>query len=188
MKSKIKESFFIHNKATVIGLVELGDYCSIWPGAVVRADTNSIKLGNYVNIQDNSTLHVDSNNPLEIGDYTLVGHNTMLHGCKIGKACLIGIGSIILDGATIGDGAMITAGCMIRGGMKIPSKAMVIQKEGKLKIIENKAKTILTIAGSLEYKDLIERHKNNIFKPYTKEEEECFYQEAKEIIKKLNLD
>ncbi|MGQ2864251.1 gamma carbonic anhydrase family protein, partial [Leptospira interrogans] len=116
----IHKTAFIHPLATAIGLVEMGPYSSLWPGTVVRADMNQIVLGKGVNIQDNSTLHTDSSRGITIGDYTLVGHNTMLHGCKIGRGCLIGIGSIVLDEAEIGDGAMITAGCMIRGGKKIP--------------------------------------------------------------------
>jgi len=186
MKSKFKNSF-IHESARVIGLVEMGENCSIWPGAVLRADMNSIILGNCVNIQDNSTLHVDSSAGMSIGDYTLVGHNTMLHSCKIGKACLIGIGSIILDKAEIGDGAMITAGCMIRGGMKIPPKAMVIQKEGKLFIYENKAKVQLTVAGSIEYMELAARHQKNLFGPFTKEEEKDFFVRAGQVMEELGL-
>lgn len=183
-----KHDPFIHKSATVIGKVKMGKDCSIWPGAVLRADTNEIILGNAVNIQDNCTLHADSQNPISIGDYSLVGHNVMLHGCTIGKGCLIGIGSIILDKAEIGDGAMITAGCMIRGGMKIPPKSMVIQKDGKLQIYENKAKVQLTIAGCLEYIVLAERHRKKIFKPFTPEEEKHFIMRAEEIMKELGLD
>lgn len=109
---------FIHPSATAFGMIEYGTSVSLWPGAVVRADMNSIKLGNYVNIQDNSTLHTDSTSPISIGEWTLVGHNVMIHGCKIGRGVLVGIGSIVLDNAEIGDGSQIAAGCMIRGGKK----------------------------------------------------------------------
>ncbi len=123
---------FVHPMAVVEGHVELGPQSSVWGGAVLRGDMSTIRLGLAVNIQDNSTLHVDSNGTGEVGDYTRVGHNVMLHGCKIGRGCLIGIGSVVLDGAEIGDGAMITAGCMVRGGKKIPPRALVVQKGGEL--------------------------------------------------------
>lgn len=155
----IHETAFIHPKATVIGHVEMGPYSSLWPGVVVRADMNRIVLGEGVNIQDNSTLHTDSSRGITIGDYTLVGHNTMLHGCKVGRGCLIGIGSIVLDEAEIGDGAMVMAGCTVRGGKKIPPGAMVIQKKGELKIFEGKAKPVLSVAGCLEYIALSDRFK-----------------------------
>ncbi|RME93376.1 MAG: gamma carbonic anhydrase family protein [Candidatus Hydrogenedentota bacterium] len=187
---KIRENLpdpFIHEKATVIGNVKLAKGVSIWPGAVLRADMHDIILGEGVNIQDNSTIHTDFKKPVIIGDYTLVGHNAMLHGCKIGKGCLIGINATVLDDAEIGDGAMITAGCLIRGGTKIPPKAMVIQKKGEIKIIENKARTMFTVAGSLEYIRLIEMHQKNEFIRFTEEDEKALQEEAKEIIKEWGL-
>ncbi|PJZ77833.1 gamma carbonic anhydrase family protein [Leptospira neocaledonica] len=184
---KIHETAFIHPAATAFGMLEMGPLSSLWPGAVVRADLNEIKLGEGVNIQDNSTLHTDSTGSLFIDDYTLVGHNTMLHGCKIGKGCLIGIGVIILDDAVIGDGAMILAGCMIRGGKKIPPRAMVLPKNGDIVIYEKKAKPEMSIAGCLEYIQLAKRFQENVFKPFTKEEELQFVEEAKSIIKRYSI-
>lgn len=178
---------FIHPAAVVEGLVELGESCSIWGGAVLRADMNTIRLGRSVNIQDNTTLHVDSRSPIEIGDYTLVGHNVMLHGCRIGRGCMIGIGSILLDKAEIGDGAMITAGCMIRGGKKIPPRALVVQKEGQLRIIENGARTDIVVAGSLEYMELARRYRAGIVRPFSRDEELAMLIRAREVIQELKI-
>lgn len=183
----IHETAFIHPQATVIGLVEMGRYSSLWPGTVVRADMNRIVLGEGVNIQDNSTLHTDSSRGITVGDYTLVGHNTMLHGCKVGRGCLIGIGSIVLDEAEIGDGAMVMAGCTVRGGKKIPPGAMVIQKNGELKIFEGKAKPVLSVAGCLEYIVLSDRFKKGIFGPFTQEEEIEFQDKAKKILNGMGI-
>lgn len=178
---------FVHEKATVLGNVRMAAGVSIWPGAVLRADMNDIILEEGVNIQDNTTIHTDSRKPVKIGAYTLVGHNAMIHGCTIGRGCLIGIASVILDDAIIGDGAMITAGCMIRGGTKIPPKAMVIQKNGDIKIIENKARSMYTIAGSLEYIKLIERHQKGVWGPFSEEEERAFQDEARIIMQEFGL-
>ncbi|MCC6276007.1 MAG: gamma carbonic anhydrase family protein, partial [Leptospiraceae bacterium] len=152
-----------------------------------RADTNSIKLGKAVNIQDNSTVHVDPHSGTTIDDYTLVGHNAVIHSSKVGRACLIGIGSIILENCVIGDGAMVSAGCLIRGGTKIPPRAMVIQKNGELKVYENKARPQLVIASSLEYVETARKFSKNIFGPYSDEEMKEFYQRAGIIIQELNI-
>jgi carbonic anhydrase/acetyltransferase-like protein (isoleucine patch superfamily) len=146
---------------------------------------NKIKLGNYVNIQDNCTLHTDSRSPISIGDYTLVGHNAVLHGCEIGKGVLIGIGSVILDNAIIGDGAQITAGCLIRGGKKIPPNSLVVSSKGDLKIYENKSKAEFTIAGCIEYAHLSIRYLHGNFEQFSEEEEALFIAQAKEIKKVL---
>jgi len=180
--SKIHPTAFIHERAYIYGDLAMGEQSSLWPGVVVRADMHAFEIGNYVNIQDNSTLHSDSRRGVKIGDYTLVGHNTMIHGCTIGRAVLIGIGSVVLDDAVIGDGAMITAGCMIRGGTKIPPRAMVTPDGSSIRIFENKARTALTVAGSLEYVELARRMRQGKWGPFTREEEEVFHARAKEIV------
>ncbi len=147
----IHKSVFIHPHASVDGLVEIGENSSVWGGAVIRADMNEIKIGRCVNIQDNCTLHVDSYTKISIGDYSLIGHNCMLHGCKIGRGVLVGIGSIVLENAEIGDGAILTAGCLVRGKKKIPPGSLVISKNGDLVIYEGKASARITVAHSLEY-------------------------------------
>ncbi|MCS6972262.1 MAG: gamma carbonic anhydrase family protein [Turneriella sp.] len=182
---KIHPSCFIHERATVYGDVTMGEFSSLWPGVVLRADMNSIVLGRYVNIQDNSTLHCDSRHGITIGDYSLIGHNAMLHGCTIGRAVLIGIGCVVLDEAEIGDGAMITAGCMIRGGTKIPPRALVIPDGSAVKIFENKARTAYTIAGALEYVALAERMRRGIWGPFSREEEEELFRKGKAIAEEL---
>lgn len=181
-KEKVHKTAFIHERATIYGDVTIGKHSSFWPGVVLRADLNAFVIGDYVNIQDNSTVHCDSKRGVQIGDYTLVGHNAMIHGCTIGRAVLIGIGSIILDDAEIGDGAMITAGCMVRGGTKIPPRALVTPDGSSIKIFENKARTAYTIAGSLEYVKLARRMQKGKWGPFTREREEKFLAEAKEIL------
>jgi carbonic anhydrase/acetyltransferase-like protein (isoleucine patch superfamily) len=42
---------WVHPRATVIGEVALGADASVWPGAVIRGDVNSITIGEASNIQ-----------------------------------------------------------------------------------------------------------------------------------------
>ena len=85
---KIGENVFLADNAAVIGNVEIGDNSSIWFGAVLRGDVNSIKIGKNVNIQDGAVLHTlydKSPKPstIELGDNVSVGHNATIHGAKI---------------------------------------------------------------------------------------------------------
>jgi carbonic anhydrase/acetyltransferase-like protein (isoleucine patch superfamily) len=130
---KIHEEAFIAETADVLGDVTIGEGTSIWYGAVVRGDMNTIVIGKYSNVQDNSSLHVDSNEPLKIGDYTTVGHNAVVHGCTIGNNCLIGMGAIILNNAIIGDNCIIGAGALITEGAVISSNSLVLGAPGKVK-------------------------------------------------------
>ena len=122
---KIASDSFIAETAVVIGDVEIGLESSIWFGAVLRGDINKITIGRCTSIQDNCTIHVDSDKPTIVGDNVTVGHNAVLHGCKIGNSVLIGMGAIVLDGAEIGDGAIVAAGAVVLEGKSVPSKTLV---------------------------------------------------------------
>ncbi|MBU3100266.1 MULTISPECIES: gamma carbonic anhydrase family protein [Clostridium] len=117
----IHKNTFIASSADVIGKVTIGEYSSIWFGAVLRGDMNSMNIGNYTNVQDNCTIHNDDDFAINIGDYVTIGHNAIIHGCTIANYTLIGMGSTILNGAEIGEHTIIGAGSLVTQGKKIPS-------------------------------------------------------------------
>ncbi|MDR2474977.1 MAG: gamma carbonic anhydrase family protein [Bacteroidales bacterium] len=105
---------FVADNAVIVGDVVVGHGCSIWFGAVLRGDVNSIRIGNHVNIQDNSVLHtLYQKSTIEIGDNVSIGHNVTIHGATIRDGALIGIGAVVLDHAIIGEGAIIAAGAVV---------------------------------------------------------------------------
>jgi carbonic anhydrase/acetyltransferase-like protein (isoleucine patch superfamily) len=119
---------FVDPTALVIGDVELGSDCSVWPMAVLRGDLLNISVGARTNIQDNSvfhTTHKSNYNPeghaLKIGADVTIGHRVLLHGCTIGDLCLIGMGSIILDGVIIEPETMVGAGSLVPPGKILKS-------------------------------------------------------------------
>lgn len=129
---KIASDVYIGPGASVIGRVTMGAGSSIWPNAVVRGDIAEICIGERTNIQDNSTLHVDSGHPLKVGNDVVVGHNAILHGCTVEDNCLIGMGAIVLDGAIIGERSLIGAGALIAPNKVIPPQSLVMGSPGKV--------------------------------------------------------
>ena len=113
---KIAESAYIAENAVVTGNVKIGEETTIWFNSVIRGDVAPTIIGNKVSVQDNSVLHQSPNNPLVIEDEVTIGHQVILHSCKIRKGALIGMGSIILDEAEIGEGAFIGAGSLYLKG------------------------------------------------------------------------
>lgn len=114
------EHVYIADSARVIGDVNIGEDCSIWPMAVIRGDVNSIRIGPRTSVQDNAVLHCThksvnnpAGHPLIIGTGVTVGHSAVLHGCTLGDNILIGIHATVLDGATVEDNVMIGAGALI---------------------------------------------------------------------------
>lgn len=153
-KVNIHEDTFIAETADIIGDVTIGKGSSIWYGAVARGDMEYIKIGKYTNIQDNASLHVDMDKPLEIGDYTTVGHNAVVHGCKIGNNCIIGMGAIILNGAVVGDNCIIGAGSVVTEGANIPPNSLVIGIPGKVRRQLNESEAESLKENAIEYDTL----------------------------------
>ncbi|UJF17567.1 gamma carbonic anhydrase family protein [Vibrio sp. SS-MA-C1-2] len=116
----IADSAYIDSAATIIGEVNIGEQCSIWPSVVIRGDVNSVSIGHQTNIQDGSIIHVtraekrgNDSEATIIGDYVTVGHSVNLHGCTIKDHVLIGIGTTILDGAVVNRNVVIGAGSLV---------------------------------------------------------------------------
>ena len=129
---KIHETCFLAESSSVIGKVTMGQDSSVWYGAVLRGDVESIKIGERTNVQDNVTIHVASGYETVIGDDVTIGHNAVVHGCKVGNRVLIGMGAIVLDGAIIEDDVIIGAGALIPPGKVISSKSLVVGSPGKV--------------------------------------------------------
>lgn len=131
---KIGKDCFIADNATIVGEVTMGDECSIWFGAVLRGDVNTITIGNRVNIQDGSVLHtLYQKSTIEIGDDVSVGHNVTIHGAKINDYALIGMGSVLLDGVEVGEGAIVAAGSVVSPNTKIGSNELWMGVPAKFK-------------------------------------------------------
>lgn len=118
---KISDKAFIAPGAVIIGDVEIGEYSSVWPNVVIRGDVNYIRIGKRTNIQDGTVIHVTrhsvagegENGTTLIGDNITIGHNAMLHACKLENACFVGMSSTIIDGAIVEAGAMVAAGAVV---------------------------------------------------------------------------
>jgi carbonic anhydrase/acetyltransferase-like protein (isoleucine patch superfamily) len=110
----------------VIGDVTLGARVSVWPTAVIRADSAPISVGADSNIQDGSVLHVDRGFPMVIGARVSVGHRAVLHGATVEDDCLIAMGAILLNGVVVGAGSLVGAGAVCREGMRIPPRSVVL--------------------------------------------------------------
>lgn len=157
-KPNIDETVFIAEDAAVIGDVNIGEGSSIWYSTVVRGDIENITIGKYSNIQDNCTVHTETNIPTKIGDYSVIGHNAVVHGCTIGDNCLIGMGAIVLNNAKIGDNCIIGAGTVVTEGKEIPANSLVIGIPGKVvrQVTEEEIEAVK--ANAIRYNDLYKKH------------------------------
>lgn len=123
---------YIGENVTLIGDIRSGEDVSIWHGSVLRADINSITIGDGTNIQDLTVIHVDTEAPVVIGKNCVVGHRCILHGCTVEDDVLVGMGAILMDKSFIGEGSIIGAGALVLEGMVIPARSLVVGAPAKV--------------------------------------------------------
>ncbi len=111
---------YIAEGVKLIGDVTIGEEASVWFNAVLRGDLAPVVIGRGSNIQDGSIGHVNEKQPLLVGEDVSVGHNAIIHGCRIGRGTLIGMGAIVLNGADIGEYALVGAGSLVTENKTIP--------------------------------------------------------------------
>jgi carbonic anhydrase/acetyltransferase-like protein (isoleucine patch superfamily) len=129
----LADSAWVAPNATLIGRVILGQNASVFYGSVLRADVDSITIGDGSNIQDNVSIHCDAGIPTVVGSGVSVGHSAVLHGCTVEDDCLIGMSATVLNGAVIGTESLVAAGAVVLEGMVIPPGSLVAGVPAKVR-------------------------------------------------------
>ena len=128
---QVSPGCFVHETASIIGQVALGENVSVFPGAVLRGDIAGITVGDNSNIQDNAVLHVNYNTPCQIGAGVSVGHGAVVHGSKIGDNVIIGMNAVVME-TEIGPNCIIGAGAVVPAGKSIPAGSLVMGVPAKV--------------------------------------------------------
>lgn len=116
----------------ILGKVTLGNNCSVWHNAVIRADSDTVVIKDNTNIQDLVMIHTGFNNcPVNIGSDVTIGHSAIVHGCTIGDNCLIGMGSIIMNRAVIGNNCIVAAGALVTEGKHFEDGTLILGSPAK---------------------------------------------------------
>ena len=156
---EIDESVFVAESADIIGDVKIGKNSSIWYNTVLRGDEHAIRIGENTNIQDGTVIHVGWDVDTVIGDNVTVGHNALVHGCKIGNIRLVGMGAIVLNGAEIGEYCMIAAGALVTQNKKFPDGVLIMGSPAKVvRELTDEEKQSLIKSADDYYKNA-QRHK-----------------------------
>lgn len=133
-RPRVHSSAFVHPSAVIIGDVVIGEGSSVWPGAVIRGDMASVRIGRYTCVQDNAVIHPGEvfrggkieYIPVKIGDHVTVAHNALLHGCTIEDNCLIGGGAVVFNNARIRKGAIVGMGAVVLEGVEVPPNTVFV--------------------------------------------------------------
>jgi gamma-carbonic anhydrase len=113
----------------VIGSVRVGQASTVWYGAVLRGDVNSISIGNVCSIGDRAVVHCAGGDPqtgegrlaTSIGNNVTVDAGATLHACKVGDECHVGSNAILMDGSEMQPHSMVGAGSVLTMGKVVKS-------------------------------------------------------------------
>ncbi|MGN0301859.1 MAG: gamma carbonic anhydrase family protein [Anaerotardibacter sp.] len=128
----LHDEAIVAKNATIVGEATIGKRTSIFPGAVIRADSDTITIGEFSNIQDNAIVHVNTGSPCKIGNYVTVGHGANVHACTVEDNVIVGMNAVIMDDAVIGENSIIGAGSVVGKGKVIPPNSIVVGIPGKV--------------------------------------------------------
>lgn len=130
---QIDPAAFVAPGAVVLGNVTIGAESSVWYNAVIRGDTEAIRIGKQTNVQDLCCLHADPGFPCTLGDRVTVGHGAIVHGATVEDDVLIGMKAVVMNGAHIGKGSLVAVGAVVLERMQVPPGSVVMGSPARIK-------------------------------------------------------
>ncbi len=147
-RPKIGAGCYVYEEATIIGDVTIGEKCYIGPGAVIRGDYGTVKIGSRTPIEENCIVHARPDDVCTIGNDVTVGHGAIIHNATLEDWCVIGMGAIVSDYARVGEWAVIGEGAVVKNKDIIESGQIAVGVP---------AKAVAPVTD--EYKELWTRYK-----------------------------
>jgi carbonic anhydrase/acetyltransferase-like protein (isoleucine patch superfamily) len=119
-ESQVGPGAHIADTAAVVGRTTAGARLTLRAFAILRADGETIRLGDDVYYGEHATSHiVDSKLGTVVGDRVTVGRYAVVHGCTVADEVVVGEGAAVLDEARVGARAVIAADSIVAPGKKL---------------------------------------------------------------------
>jgi len=131
-KPRIGRDTYVSDSADVIGHVVIGSGCYVGPGARIRGDYGSIRIGDRSSIEDNCVLHARPDDGCQVDDMVTIGHGSILHNCRVKDYAVVGMGAIVSDWAVVGVWSVVAEGCVVRQRQEIPDGKICVGVPAKV--------------------------------------------------------
>jgi carbonic anhydrase/acetyltransferase-like protein (isoleucine patch superfamily) len=117
----IAASAVLFPSAEITGDVVIGDRTIIGAGVKIIGDSHGpVRIGDDVQILENTVLHLLPDNELVIEDGATIGPAAMIHGCRIGAGSVVEPGAIVCDGSVVGAHSVVRAGAVVKQRSHFP--------------------------------------------------------------------
>ena len=161
-RPRIAADAFIAPTAVLIGDVTVHSGASVWFGTVLRGDMDRIEIGERSNVQDNSTIHTDTDEPTIIGSDVTIGHMALVHSAIVEKNVLIGQAAVLVGRNHVGTGTVIGAGAVLPEGFDAPARALVLGVPAKVVREVRPEDERWTVGAAKHYEELSAWYRENL--------------------------
>jgi phenylacetic acid degradation protein len=159
---RIADTSYVHEAASVIGDVVIGEKCFIGAGAVLRGDYGSVKIGDRTSIQENCVIHARSEEACIVGNDVQIGHGSVLHNCEIKDFAVVGLGSRVCDYAVVGVWAIIGEGAVVTARTNVPDGKIFVGMPAKaIRDVTDDDKMIWSFYKQ-KYAELCQRYRSGL--------------------------
>jgi carbonic anhydrase/acetyltransferase-like protein (isoleucine patch superfamily) len=122
----VGESAAVFDSAEVTGDVVVGERSIIGAGVKIIGDSHGpVRIGNDVQILENTVLHLLPDNDLILEDGVIIGPGAMIHGCHIGRGSVVEPAAIVCDFSTVGPESIIRAGACVKQRGTHPARSVL---------------------------------------------------------------
>lgn len=125
VRPRVHPTAYVAPNAVLSGDIEIGPHCRILFGAVLTDEGGPIRLGEYVIVMENAVIRSTRQNPVTIGDHTLLGPHTYVVGATIENEVFVATGARVFNGAHLGSGAEVRIGGLVHLRTALPADATV---------------------------------------------------------------
>jgi carbonic anhydrase/acetyltransferase-like protein (isoleucine patch superfamily) len=161
-RPRIARDAFVAPTAVLIGDVTVHSGASVWFGTVLRGDMDRIEIGERSNVQDNSLVHTDTNEPTLIGADVTIGHMALVHSAIVENNVLIGQAAVLVGGNHVGTGTIIGAGAVLPEGFDAPARSLVLGVPAKVVREVRPEDERWTVGAAKHYEELSAWYRENL--------------------------
>ena len=161
-RPQVDPDAFIAPNAVLIGDVTVRAGASVWFGSVLRGDMDRIEIGERSNVQDNSMIHTDENEPTIIGANVTIGHMALVHSSIVESNVLIGQAAVLVGRNHIGTGTIVGAGAVLPEGFTAPARTLVLGVPAKVVRAVGPDDERWTVGAAAHYVELSAWYRENL--------------------------
>ncbi|MFO7990714.1 MAG: DapH/DapD/GlmU-related protein [Thermoplasmata archaeon] len=186
-------NYFVDPTAKMVGEIEIGKGCGIWPGSIIDADKSKVHLDNDVYVMPNSSIESTEDREVNIGEGSFISPGARLEGCRLGKNTFVGMDAVVMPGVELGDNVLVTNGSIIKSGTKIPDNSVV--KGDPAEVVDEVDKAIIEKISKIrthlnwkskEYQIMIKRGEMYDVYDTPKRPDEILEEHKKKVSEKLS--